>query len=157
LTVEQVAERVDCSRATVNSWLSRGRAEPDGRYGSFAASFDVARERKAGMPKAQAEWDRDKQRIVAGLDADIRAAQEARAAGHREVDERCGETETSARERAESELGELGDRPSPRQLRNAGEGMKKQGFEIREVEPGWADWAAGPRCDVQPAVCDRIV
>jgi len=43
-SVEDAALHVGCSPRTVERWLAKGRAEPSGAYGEFAAAVDEARE-----------------------------------------------------------------------------------------------------------------
>jgi hypothetical protein len=59
------------------------------------------RERDTDLPRRQAEWD-----------ARFRAINEARDAAIRKAAERCRADEQAARDRAESEMAELGGRPT---------------------------------------------
>lgn len=76
------------------------RAAVQAKWDEEAAERRRKRECKAGMPAKQEAWDKRVQEIKDARDAGMRVAQE-----------RCRADEQSARDRAEAQLAELGERP----------------------------------------------
>ena len=60
-TIEDACRAQDVKVATIRTWLSKGRAEPSGRYGDFAAKIDAGRAAQV-VPSStdgltRAEWE----------------------------------------------------------------------------------------------------
>lgn len=56
VSLEDACRDLEMRPQTVKNWLSRGRKEPDGTYGPFAAAVDEAREQaKAEEPPMDAD------------------------------------------------------------------------------------------------------
>jgi transposase-like protein len=64
LSVPDAAHEHDVSPRTVSRWLSRGRSDPAGPYGDFAARVDGARAERHLAPRDELPLDADELRLL---------------------------------------------------------------------------------------------
>ncbi len=55
-TLDAAAAQASVSVHTARDWARKGRGEPEGRYGRFAADLAAARERPACLESSEMDW-----------------------------------------------------------------------------------------------------
>ena len=63
-SVADAAAQHGVSERTIERWLARGREEPDGPYGDFAAAVDKQRDRAALPPRDGLPLDREELLLI---------------------------------------------------------------------------------------------